>query len=115
MGGGPDLKSLALQLTQNNDNILALQKQISLQVAEFQTQLNAAQEQDTQIRAAILDAMEASGGQPYEDENIRITYVKPTQRTGIDLTKLQLEQPTIFEQYKKITNVKSSIRIKVKQ
>ena len=115
MSGQPDLPALALQLTQNSDNILALQKQISLQVAEFQNQLNAAQEQDTQLRVAILDAMEAAGGQPYEDENIRITYVKPTQRTGIDVTRLQLEQPEVFQQYKKITNVKSSIRIKVKE
>lgn len=107
---------IASQLAETNNNILALQTEISTRVADFQNQLQAAQEQDVTLRAAMIDALEATGnpGQGYEDANLKITYVKPGTRTGVDATKLQLEQPEIYEQYKKTTSVRSQVRIKVK-
>ena len=43
-----------------------------------------------------------------------VTYVKPTTRTSIDSTKLKKDMPEVAEKYSKTSNVKSSIRIKLK-
>ena len=43
-----------------------------------------------------------------------VTYVKPTTRTSIDSAKLKKEMPEVVEKYSKTSNVKSSIRIKLK-
>lgn len=110
-----DIQPLIQELVAVNNNKLAIQTQISTMVAEFQNQLAQYEAQDTELRKAILDAMEETGQtQPYEDENIKITYVSASQRKGVDLTRLQIEQPEIYKKYLKITNVKSQVRIKVK-
>lgn len=112
-----DVNSLALELAKNNDNMLMLQTEISTRVAEFQNQLTAAQEKDAKLREAMLTALEATNNPSagYEDENIKVTYVKPQVRVGVDVVKLQLEQADIFEQYKKTSAVRSQVRIKVKK
>jgi hypothetical protein len=110
------VKELALQIADNEGNILALRTEISQKVAEFQTDLAQREAKNVELRAAMLEALEATDNpkQGYEDDNLKITYVSPTKRVGVNVAKLQLEQPAIFEKYKSTTNVKSSIRIKVK-
>jgi hypothetical protein len=71
---------------------------------------------NTELRAAMLTALESTDNPKagYEDENLKITYVSPSKRVGVNVAKFQLEQPELFKKYKSETNVKSSIRIKVK-
>jgi hypothetical protein len=109
------LTELAHQLRANQETIDQLNEEISNRVANFQTRLQAAQNQDAQLRQAILTAMEETGFTgSYEDKYIRMTYIQPTARTSIDMLKLQLEQPKIYQQYKKLTPVKSQVRVKRK-
>lgn len=108
------VEEIATELAEVNNNMLAVQQEITAQVAQFQNELNGYQERDKELRAAMKAAMEATGGKPYEDDNIKVIYVKPTTRVGVDAVKLQLEQPDVYEQYKKVTNVSGSVRIKVK-
>jgi hypothetical protein len=108
------LSKAAAELAANERAQIELQSKITAKVAAFQTQLSQAQEANKVLRGQMLEAIEANGGQPYEDDNIKVTYVKPAARKGIDLVKLQLEQPDIFDEYQKPVNVKASIRIKVK-
>lgn len=109
-----EVARLARELATVQTNILTLESEISSRVADFQSKLEAARQKDAELRAAMLEAMEAAGGQPYEDDHLRITYVKPSKRKGIDTTRLQLEHPDIYQKYLTETNVKASIRIKVK-
>lgn len=111
----PQVNDLVPQLVETEENMMQLQQQISTRVAEFQNQLVTLQTRNQEIREAIRLAFEATGRtDPYEDSKIRISYVKPSERVGVDMDRLRVEQPDIAEKYKKITNVKSSIRIKVK-
>lgn len=111
-----DVQAIGAALAENQSKITAIQTQISAHVAKFQEQLAAAEEYSNQLRKAMLEALENSDdpSRGYEDDNIKITYVKPSQRTSVDTARLQFEHPDLFEKYKKVTKVKGSIRIKVK-
>ena len=58
--------------------------------------------------------MEKHGVEKWDNEVMTVTYVKPTTRTSIDSTKLKKDMPEVAEKYSKTSNVKSSIRIKLK-
>ncbi len=47
-------------------------------------------------------------------KNITISYIAPTTRESLDTAKLKKERPEIIKHYKKITPVKSSVRITTK-
>lgn len=112
-----ETSTLAMQLVRNENKIARINEQISLAIADMQTQQVRLQERNTEIRKAMKDAMrgrfEVSGSKKYADDNIEVTYVAPTTRTGVDAKKMQAENPELFEKYKKVTKVSDSIRIKV--
>lgn len=93
-----------------------LQKLSELEFAilEIENTAKTYEEKAKQLREGLKAEMEKSGVKKWETDNITITYVNATERKGIDTTRLKEEQPTIYEQYLKVTNVNSSIKIKLK-
>lgn len=110
----PAMEIVSQQLSENNAEIMALQAQIVQATVEFQNELSELQKRDTELRSAIVEGMEMSGTKSFENDFVKLTYVAPTTRTGIDLDRLKFEHPDLAEKYKKVTPVKSSVRIKVK-
>ena len=82
-------------------------KQIDIQKKEAETNAE-------KIRQMLLEKMREEGIKSFEDERIKITYIAPTTRETIDTAKIKKELPEIAEQYKKISNVKDSVRITLK-
>ena len=66
------------------------------------------------IKEFLLEQMTANNIKKWETDNIVVTYVAPSERKSVDSTRLKSEQPDIYEQYSKVTNVKEQIKIKVK-
>lgn len=62
----------------------------------------------------ILQEMETRQLKQIKLGNITISYIPPTVRESIDTARLKKEQPQIAADYKKISNVKSSVRITTK-
>ena len=63
----------------------------------------------------ILAEMESRGiNQIKIGNNITISYIAPTTRESIDTAKLKKEMPMVANKYKKVSNVKSSVRITTK-
>ncbi len=58
--------------------------------------------------------MAKNGIKKWETERIIVSYVEPTERVTLDSKKLKEEQPFIYEKYKKISAIKESLRIKLK-
>ena len=110
----PAMEVVSQQLSENNANIMALQAQIVQATVQFQEELQEYQKRDTELRAAIVEGMEQSGTKSFENDFVKLTYIAPTQRVGVDLDRMKFEHPELAEKYKKITPVKSSVRIKVK-
>jgi len=74
-----------------------------------------AENQLATLRDSIKEQMENRGIKAIKNENFTITYKAPTTRQTIDSAKLKVEQPDIYSQYLKETNIKSSIEIKLKK
>lgn len=84
-------------------------------IKSIEEQKKAAEAQAQELRASLMQAMEANGVTSFENESIKITYVAPTTRTAIDSAKLKKELPEIAEKYTKTSNVKPSLRITLKE
>lgn len=107
-------KKLLAQFEKNTQALAKLNKQIESAVGDLITKQKELEAKNADIRVAILEAMEANGVEKFDGDLIAITYVKPTTRTTFDSKKFAAERPKTYEKYLKTSNVKSSIRIKLK-
>ena len=99
------------------NGITVLDAETSGKIAGFERQLKAIKEQEEQLKKAILEEMESKGIIKVEDEinGISISYVAESYRETFDSKKFKADKPDIYDEYIKISPVKSSIRIKVKE
>ena len=87
---------------------------LEFSIMEIEQTAKSYEERAKQLREGLKAEMEKSGVKKWETDNIVVTYVNATERKGIDTTRLKEEQPSIYEQYLKVTNVNSTIKIKLK-
>lgn len=106
-----------MELIKRENGITILDAETSGKIAEFERQLKAIKEQEEQIKKAILEEMESKGIIKLEDEinGISITYVAETTRETFDSKKFRADNPDMYDSYIRMSPVKSSIRIKVKE
>lgn len=84
------------------------------QIQELEIQAKAIEAAQKDLKEALLQAMEKHNIKKWDNEVMTITYTAPTTRTSIDSAKLKKDLPDVFNEYSKTSNVKSSIRIKLK-
>lgn len=84
------------------------------QIQDLEIQAAKIEEVKKKLKEDLLKAMEKHGVKKWDNEVMTITYTAPTTRTSIDSAKLKKDMPEIAEKYSKTSNVKSSIRIKLK-
>lgn len=92
-----------------------LNPEISDKIADFEKKIKKLKEQEDLLKQSILEEMEAKGIVKIENDDLLINYIAPTDRETFDSKKLREDNPDLYDEYIKITKVKSSIRIKVKQ
>lgn len=107
-------QDLVAQFEKNQQAIAKLNKQIEQEVGHFLAKKEKLEEQNAEMRQAILEAMEANNVLKFDGDLITITYVAPTERTTFDSKRFQEERPKTYEKYTRKTKVKASIRLKVK-
>lgn len=81
---------------------------------ELEVQAKKIELQEKALKENLLKAMEKHDIKKWDNEVMIVTYVAPTTRTSIDSKKLKEDMPEVVEKYSKTSNVKSSIRIKLK-
>jgi len=99
----------AAELTLPNESLLILN-----QLGELEVQAKTIKDQQEQLKLDLLDAMETHGIKKWDNDIMTITYVAATTSSRIDSAKLKKEKPELFETYSKTSDIKSSIRIKLK-
>lgn len=107
-------KKLIAQLEKNTTALAKLNKEIEAAVGTQLAKQKELEAKNADIREAIKDAMEANGVTKFDGDLIAITYVAPTTRTTFDSKRFMAERPKTAEKYLKTSDVKSSIRIKLK-
>lgn len=84
-------------------------------IAETEKKLKEAKEQEEQMKAQLLEAMEQNGIIKIENDNVLINYVAPTESERLDAKAFKENCPDLYDEFVKFSPVKASIRIKVKQ
>jgi len=107
-----DVQSL---LVINDKNEIELSKEISEQIKEFELQVKQIKEKEEELKEKIIEGMRENNLIKLETPDISITYVAPTKKETFDTKKLKEEKPDIYLSYIKLSDVKDSIRIKVKE
>jgi regulator of replication initiation timing len=96
---------------ENGNTILDIA--VSNQIAEFERQAKAIKEQEEALKEAIKAEMEAKGILKIETDGMTISYIAPTTRETFDNRKFKADNPDMYDEYVKLSPVKSSIRIKL--
>lgn len=91
-----------------------LDVEASKKIADFERKLKEIKEKEDELKKAILEEMESKAILRIETEEITITYVGQTDRETFDSKKFRAEHEDLFDEYVKLSPVKSSVRIKVK-
>ena len=84
------------------------------QLQELEIHSTKLEEAKKQLKEDLLKAMEKHDVKKWDNEVMIVTYTAPTTRTSIDSTRLKKDLPEVFKEYSKTSNIKSSIRIKLK-
>lgn len=100
-------------VTLDNEKLAAL-RQIEMEIAKCEQKVKEYKVEQERIKEGLLEIMKAHNVKKYEGDLITLTYVAPSTRTSIDSKKLKEEQPAIYEQYSKMSEVKESLRITTK-
>ena len=88
---------------------------ITEKIALIKVSLKEAEELKKSIEQVIIGDMELEGRKTLENGPIKVTYVAPYTKAGIDTKRLQEAMPEVYDRYKKITNIGASIKITIKQ
>ncbi len=83
-------------------------------LGELELQSKSIKDKQVELKADLLKAMESHGIKKWDNELMTITYIDEGTKTSLDSKKIKEELPGIFEKYSKTSNVKSSVRIKLK-
>lgn len=91
-----------------------LDAEISAKIAFFEQQVKDIKAKEDALKTAILEAMERNNIVKVETDALTISYIAPTDRETFDSKTFRKDHSDLYDEYVKITPVKSSIRIKVK-
>lgn len=96
----------------NDKNELA--HNISWLMAHYIKEIKRIEDEQSKFYGRLKAEMEARGIKKIETEHLTITYVEPTTRDLFDSKLLKADNPELYAQYLKPSEVKSSVRIKTK-
>ena len=97
-----------------NDNFI-LNNGTSRLIADFERRIKELKEQEDELKSRILAEMEEKGIVKLETVDLVVSYIASTDREDFDKKKFKEDNQDLYDEYVKMTPVKSSIRIKVKQ
>ena len=102
-----------MNLIKIENGISVLDIAVSNQIAEFERAMKAIKEQEEALKEAIKAEMEAKGILKIETDEMTISYIAPATRETFDNRKFKADNPDLYDEYVKLSPVKSSIRIKL--
>ena len=93
---------------------LQLEQSIGARLAAFERKAKQIKEQEEKLKALILAEMEENGIIKLDNDDLTISYIMPTERESFDSKAFRQDYPELYDEYIKMSPVKSQIRIKVK-
>lgn len=103
-----------MEYLQKVDDVYLLTREASVKLAEFEKLAKEIEAKQKELKESILKEMEETNTIKIETEELTITYVAPTYREAFDTKKFRVDNPDLYDKYVKFSEVKSSIRMKVR-
>lgn len=105
-----------MELVKVVNNEIVVAEEIINEIVEFEKKALEMKLKQDELKKNIKEAMEEHGITKWTspNEELEVTYRKPSTRTTLDSKRIKEELPDIFEEYSKTSNVSSSISIAVK-
>lgn len=89
--------------------------EVSAKIASFEFQMKTIKKYEDDLKAQILASMEEHEIKEIDTEEIAITYIPKSDRESFDSKRFRKDHPDTYDDYVKISSVKPSVRIKLKQ
>lgn len=96
------------------ENSYVLDKASVDEIKEVEKLAKAVKQRQDNIKAELLKAMEQNGIIKFENEDLLINYIAPSTRETFDAKKLKEDNQDLYDLYVKLSDVKASVRIKLK-
>lgn len=103
-----------MELVRYENEELIVNEEFTKKYAEFQKQVAKMKIEEDKVKQALKEKMEEYGLTDYEDEFIKVSYRKQSQRTTVDSKRLKKELPDVYKEYSKTNDVSSSVSIEAK-
>ena len=103
-----------MELIKVENDLVLLDSEVSSRIADFERQMKIIKEQEDSLKQMILEEMESKGIVKIDTEDLTINYIAPTDRETFDSKSFKADHQDLYDEYIKMTPVKSSIRLKVK-
>lgn len=101
-----------------NDIIRIEDGQLAVQTIEYiratEARMKKEKEEYDAFKAELLQAMEQNGVVKIDTDEVLINYVTSTNRETFDSKAFKADMPDLYNEYVKFSEVKPSVRIKVK-
>lgn len=101
-------------ITVENDIIL-LRREVSARIADWEKKIAQIKAAEEAMKEAIKAEMEEKGILKIDTPELVISYIGPTDRETLDSKAMRKDFPRLYDQYVKMTPVKASIRVKIKE
>ena len=96
------------------DGVALLDAETSAKIAEFERKLKEIKEAEDELKKSILKEMETKKIIKIETEEMTISYIASSDRENFDTKRFKFDHEDMYDEYVKMTPVKSSVRIKLK-
>lgn len=83
-------------------------------IVVFEQKIKELEEAKKDLTAKILEEMESKGILKIDSDEITISYIAPSERESFDSKRFREEHPDTYDEYVKLSPVKSSVRVKIK-
>jgi len=102
-----------MELITIDNNIAILDAETARNIAEFERAIKSLKEKEESLKTAILDEMERKNIKQIETDDMTISYVAGFDKETFKTKDFKSDHPDLYDDYVKMSPVKSSIRIKV--
>lgn len=105
---------LVAKFEKNQQKLAKINREIEKAVGAQIVKREQLEQQNQEMRQAILEAMEQNDVKKFDGDLITITYKAPSQRNTFDSKRFKEERPKTYAKYVRVSPVKASISIKIK-
>lgn len=103
-----------MELIKLENDVALLDADVQQTIINMELAIKDLKEREEELKRTILNEMEEKHIIKVESDNLLINYIASTDRETFNTKVFREEQPEMYDDYVKLTPVKSSIRIKVK-